>query len=555
MWALSLLTSWGLTASPAAEPDTRPRRSLDLRQPEGHLIDSVNRKVPAPLSALGGVEFRVVGRYRHGTFGASAAEISAYDPASRRLFVVNAEAAGIDILDLSESARPRLVRRVVLSRFGKPNSVASHAGRIAVAVSADPLQDPGHLVWLDSLGNILRTLTVGPQPDMVTISPDGRWALTANEGEPSADYRRDPEGSVSLVDLSGGIEKLTQSAVITLGFDAFNDRERLDPSVRVYGPGATVAQDLEPEYITVSPDSTTAWVSLQEANALAIIDLRQPAITRLVGLGFKDHSRPQNALDASDLDGGPHLRTWPVHGMFQPDAIRVFAKDNELFVLTANEGDHRKYGAFNEEARVADLKLDPRVFPGAEELVRPDQLGRLLVTRSLGDANGDGLFEALYCLGGRSFSVRSAAGELVYDSGSDFERILAARHPQSFNADHETNSSDARSANKGPEPEGLTVGWVEGRDLAFIGLERHSGIMVYDVSNPRQPEFVDYVLTRNFTVAPDQSEAGDIGPEGLLFVGAGDSPTGKPLLVVSYEVSGTITLYEITANAPFATGR
>lgn len=555
MWALGLLTAGvGLAPAFAAEPDARPRKNLEVRQPAVRLIGNDKKTHASPL-ARGGVQLRVLSRFRHGTFGTSASEISAYDRASRRLFVVNAETGGIDILDLSDAAQPRLVRRVELSRFGKPNSVAAHAGLIAVAVSADPLQDPGHLVLLDAEGNNLRSLAVGPQPDMVTISPDGRWALTANEGEPSSDYSRDPEGSVSLIDLSGGFGSLTQGAVRTLGFEAFNDRLQLDPSIRIYGPGATVAQDLEPEYITVSPDSSTAWVTLQEANAIAIIDLRRPATTRLVGLGFKDHSRPENAFDASDRDGGPRLCTWPVRGMYQPDAIRVFARDKELFLLTANEGDHRKYGGFNEEARVADLRLNPRVFPGADELVRPDQLGRLLVTKSLGDVDGDGVYEALYCLGGRSFSVWSPLGEQLYDSGNDFERIIAKRHPQSFNADHEKNDADARSGNKGPEPEGLTVGRVQGRDLAFIGLERHSGIMVYDLRDPRQPEFVDYVLTRNFTAPPDQPEAGDIGPEGLLFIDAQESPTGKPILVVSYEVSGTTTLYEITADATSASGR
>ncbi len=534
-----------LIAAAAAEPDAR---RADSTRVLAKATPARNGRSPV----RGTVRLRMLGRHRHGSFGKSAAEISAYDPASRRLFVVNAEISGIDILDISKPAQPRLVRRLELAAYGKPNSVAAHGGRIAVALSANPLQDPGHLVWLDAEGTVLRALTVGPQPDMVTISPDGRWALTANEGEPSDDYARDPEGSVSLVDLTGGVGQLTQANVTTLGFEAFHDRSKLDPSIRIYGPGASVMQDLEPEYIAVSPDSKTAWVSLQEANALAIVDIPNRRITRLVGLGFKDHSRPENALDPSDQDGGPRLGTWPVRGMYQPDAIRAFASGGELFLLTANEGDHRKYGAYNEEARVADLKLDPRAFPNASELARPENLGRLLVTRSLGDADGDGLYEALYSLGGRSFSVRSAAGELVYDSGSDFERILAERHPDSFGADQESNDRDTRSDNKGPEPEGITVGRVDGRDLAFIGLERHSGVMVYDLANPRQPEFVDYVLTRDFSISPEQPEAGDIGPEGLLFIGAQESPTGRPLLAVSYEISGTTTLYEITTEGTLA---
>ena len=500
--------------------------------------------------ARGDVELKLLGRYRHGSFDKSAAEISAYHPASQRLFVVNAEQAAIDLLDLADPTQLKLVATLALTEFGgKPNSVAVQGELIAAAVSASPLQTPGSVVFLDQDGHVLKQLFVGPQPDMLTFSPDGRWLLTANEGEPSDDYQHDPAGSVSLINLGGGIANLSQTQVITLSFDAFQDRSQLDPRIRVYGPKATVMQDLEPEYIAVSPDSTRAWVSLQEANAFAVIDLEQPAITKLVGLGFKDHSLPENALDASDKDGGIHLKTWPVKGMYQPDAIRAWNSNGEVFVISANEGDHRKYGAFSEETRVGKLKLDPQAFPQANQLQRPDQLGRLLVTNSLGDADGDGVYDELYSLGGRSFSIWNADGELVFDSGSELERIIADRHPASFNADHGGNDLDDRSDNKGPEPEGVTLGEINGRTLAFIGMERHSGIMIYDVTDPRRPEFVNYALTRDFQHSPKSAEAGDLGPEGLFVIPAAQSPNQKPLLVVSYEVSGTTVIYEIVSRS------
>ena len=143
-------------------------------------------------------------------------------------------------------------------------------------------------------------------------------------------------------------------------------------------------------------------------------------------------------------------------------------------------------------------------------------------------------------------------GKQVFDSGDDFERITARALGQFFNSDNdEANSGDKRSDNKGPEPEGVVVGEHNGKTYAFIGLERVGGIMIYDVSNPYAPVFQDYVNTRNFSSSfdfvnlADVKRAGPLGPEGLAFVPAKDSPTGKPLLMVAYEVSGTVKVFEL----------
>jgi hypothetical protein len=505
--------------------------------------------VAAPQSR-GDVHLKLLGQFHHGKFGTSAAEICAYDATSKRLFVVNGEKLAIDILDITNPSQPSLVKTATVGKLGwKPNSIASRGGVIVAAYSANPKQDPGAAVFLDVDGNTLKTIRVGSEPDMVTISPDGRWVLTANEGEPTDDYSRDPEGSVSLIDLSSGIESLTDEHVTTLGFDAFNDPSSRDSKVRVFGPKATAAQDFEPEYIAVSPDSKQAWVALQEANAFAVINLETRSIKSIVGLGFKDHSQPENGFDASDKRDEVNIRQWPVKGMYQPDAIAAFDHNGETFLISANEGDHRNFAGFQEEARVGDLKLNPKAFPNADEIQRKENLGRLMVTRTLGDTDGNGEYEELYSFGGRSFSIWSATGELAFDSGSEFERIIAERHPGTLNADHESNDAKNRSDNKGPEPEGLTIGRVGERLLAFIGLERHSGIMIYDLADPRQPAFVDYVTTRDFSQAPDSPDAGDLGPEGLTFIPAEQSPTGKPLLAVSYEVSSTTAIFEVTADA------
>lgn len=895
--------------------------------------------------------------YASGVFDQGAAEISAYDPASRRLFVINASAGTVDILDAA--VKGQLTHLGTIDAGGGINSVAARHGRIAVAVQADDKVSHGMVKLYNADGELQAGYEVGALPDMLTFTPDGAKILVANEGEPSDDYAVDPEGSVSIIDLTAG-------SVATVGFGAYNDRRHslLNKGVRVFGVNAvgadaSVAEDLEPEYIAVSPDGATAYVTLQENNALAVIDIASATLKDIVALGYKDHGHGQphlmtfpvvdrpllgttpagqeillggfsglwytgvdgrgrstfvtvpdrgpngeptdvdqdgnaerpfalpeyqarvvhlaldprrgevkitgqtlltyadgdpvtglpnipaldeepvdlygqplpydpmgadmegivvdragnywmvdeyrpaiykfsasgtllaryvpqgtaalaggevgdygsetlpavyakrranrgfeamaldsdngvlyafiqspienpdssvtnksdvirmlaidmtdgtpvaeyvyllernlyagvggradklgdaffdqgrqrfyvverdsgttadatksvfevdlkgatnlladgvtllegktleqhtadelamagvkpmhkqkvmdlaslgylagdkvegltllpdgamailndndfglealpiasdgsvamvaepvpptlgvvhfggNTLDASDKDKRAHLQNWPVFGMYLPDSIYAYSVDGLTYVVTANEGDAREWGEFAEEARVKDLMLDPMVFPDAAMLQEDNAMGRLNVTTTMGDLDGDGDYDRLYAFGGRSFSIWDVNGHLVWDSGDQFERILADRHPDYFNVSNDDNDLDSRSDNKGPEPEGLTLGEVNGKTYAFIGLERDSGIMVYDIQDPRHPRFVTYLSQRDFTADPASGSAGDLGPEGLLFIPAEESPTGKPTLVVANEISGTTTAY--TLNLP-----
>jgi hypothetical protein len=232
--------------------------------------------------------------------------------------------------------------------------------------------------------------------------------------------------------------------------------------------------------------------------------------------------------------------------MYLPDAIASFKAKGHDYFITANEGDVRDWGGFSEEARVKDLTLDPVAFPDWVNLRKDPALGRLKVTSTLGDADGNGLYEELYSFGGRSFSIWDDRGNQVFDSGDEIERQMAALLPDQFNSDHETNGSfDSRSDDKGPEPEGLAIGEIKGRTYAFIALERIGGILVYDVTRPHYPAFVEYVNTRDFAGDPEAGTAGDLGPEGVLFISKKDSPIRKPLLVVSNEISGTVAVFKI----------
>ena len=913
------------------------------------------------------VELRQIGRFATGTFDEGAAEIVAYDGSTQRLFVVNSNQTTVDILDISNPQNPNRISQIDATSFGdSANSIDFLNGVLAVAIEVEDEsgnQAAGNVAFFDANGTFLNSVSVGFLPDMLTFTPDGSKVLVANEGEPSEDYTVDPEGSISIVNISGGIGNLTQASVTNASFSNFNNRkqELINRGVRIFGPDATVAQDLEPEYIAVSTDGTLAYTALQENNAFAIVDIdtnsdsfgtvldilplgyknrdrgqpslqqfeltnlpdlgttlngdtiqlgglsglhfegvnpdngnlqflshpdrgpddgtrdvdgdgddervfllpdlqpeivrfelnqetgqiqvterigltkengdpltglpnfelddggRAPAnlngdildfdplgadlegivkapdgsfwmvdeyrpsiyhfdangtlidrfvpagtadtagedvgtfgsetlpevygtrrpnrgfeavaldtdnnilyafiqtplqnrdreasdnsqtirmlgidpatgnpvseyvylldktefsdgnvdkigdavyagdgkffvierdsgtdslsqkpifeidltgatnlqtdrfsplagltleqhtpdqlqeagiqpvnkvkVTNLPSLGYVPSDKPEglalledgtlavlndndfaenpetstislgllsfsgNRLDASNEDGAINLQNWPILGMLQPDAIASFEANGQSYIITANEGDSRDYDGFSEEERIGDLTLDPQAFPNAAELQQEENLGRLLATNTLGDPDGDGDFDRLYNFGGRSFSIFDRFGNLVFDSGEQFEQITANLFPDAFNTTNDENVFDNRSDDKGPEPEGVATGVVDGVPYAFIGLERIGGIMTFDLSDPRSPEFVDYINDRDFSVEfnldeegdPDPtstqlSQIGDLGPEGLKFISASNSPNGQPLLAVGHEVSGTTTLFEI----------
>lgn len=512
----------------------------------------------APSPSLAQFDLTPIGVYAADPAGydAGLAEIPAYDPGSQRLFVVNAS-RGVDILSLANPASPTKVGQIVAPGA---NSVSVRRGLVAVAVeNVDDATAPGELRIYDTDGNLIDATTVGVLPDMVVLSPNGRYALTANEGQPNDDYTIDPPGSVSVVTLSRRGEVLENR---TAGFEAFDGMENQlrAQGVRIFGPGASASQDFEPEYIALA--GKLAYVTLQENNAVAVVDLKSATVTGVFPLGYKNWNASGNLLDASDRDGGIDRRNWPVFGMYQPDAVAALGYRGDTYLITANEGDARDYDGFSEEVRVEDLALDPSAFPNAADLQTDATLGRLRVTDTLGDTDGDGDFDQLYAYGARSFSVWRAEGHglsKVYDSRGQLEARTAAALPDHFNSSNAGNdSADSRSDDKGPEPEGLALGRIRGRTYAFIGLERIGGVMVYDVTTPHRPTFVLYEnSTRDFNPAFDEdffenggdpTAAGDLGPEGLVFIAAKDSPSGKPLLVVANEISGTTRVYEITVD-------
>ena len=536
-----------------------------------------------------------------------AAEIVQFHPASKTIYAINGAAVEptIEMIDASSLTTEALSNplsdenltstALVLPTeqsdiiLGSPTSISVSGDWMAVAVPAKDPATNGMVLFYSGLDmsspTFVKAVEVGNLPDMVTFTPDASKVLIANEGQPSGDYNIDPEGSVSVITMVNGTPSDTS---INIDFSDYNGKQAdleaqgmhfPNPSGRIINGtliSTTVAQDLEPEYITTT--NNIAYVTLQENNGLAIIDLANNS-AQVIGLGFKDWSDYQ--FDGME-DGTVSFDKYDnLYGMYMPDTIASFQWKDAHFLLTANEGDAREYFfdtlnadgeqdedlcdaaggqdfdkkdgclSFSEETQGRRLNFetgsdldtiagdDPKDF---DFTAYP--LGRLTVTGTIGDTDKDGEYETLYAYGARSFTIWDSNGLVVFDSGDDFERISASVHGNAFNNDNDENEGDSRSANKGPEPEALTVGQVGDRTYVFIGLERMGGIFVYDVSNPYDTKFVDYVINRDLTEGSDL--VGDNGPEGMVFVDAINSPTGNALIIVGNEISGTVSIWQIT---------
>lgn len=488
----------------------------------------------------------------NGTAGTNSAEIVAHDPLSQRLYIANSVGAKIDIVNFSNPAAPTVIYSIPVTPYGNINSLTVRNGIVAAAIENSVPESPGKVVFLDSNGVFISQVNVGAMPDMITFNHAGTKVFTANEGQPNNAYTVDPEGSVSIIDISGGVASVSQSNVTTASFASYNSQAAAlkATGIRIFGPGATVAQDMEPEYITISADDQTAWVTCQENNAIATIDIATSTVTALRPLGTKDHMLTNNALDANDQGGVIQIANWPVKGEYMPDAIASFVVGGQTYLITANEGDSREYNGYSEVKRVGDATytLDPVAFP-YPEIIKAN-LGRLNISTASGDTDGDGDFDEIHAYGGRSVSIWNATtGALVWDSGDNMELMLS-KHPvysTIFNASNANNTLKNRSDDKGPEPEGVTVATINNKIYAFVALERMGGCMVYDITNPAAPVFTDYKNSR--TIA---SYGGDQGAEGIVYISAANAPNGVPVVILANEVSSTLSFFQVQDNTPLS---
>ena len=423
--------------------------------------------------------------------------------------------------------------------YGDMTSVAisPDGTHLAVAIQAVDYDEQGSVALFTCQANgsltHLSTVEVGVQPDMVTFTPEGSKILTANEGEPRMGYSAagavDPKGSVSIIDAE-------TFNVETVGFDNFDGRrDALVKEGIVLKKNTVPSVDLEPEYIACTDD--TAYVSCQEANAIAVLDLDNAQFTGIYSVGFEDYSRV--AIDINKKDKTYAPKTYDnLLGIRMPDGISLYEIGGETYLLTANEGDARAWPVETEE--------DSNEIKGKESQVTGLKPGGKVTWFDVNQY--DGLEAGTdYIFGGRSFTLFKVTRnglEEAFDSGSDFERITNEKLPEYFNCSNDDIEKEDRSGKKGSEPESVTVGTVGGKTYAFIALERIGGVMVYDITAPENTEFVNYINSREF----NNNIQGDVSPEGLCFIPAAQSKTGKPLLLAACEVSGTLAVYELTGE-------
>ncbi|MBR1190913.1 choice-of-anchor I family protein [Bradyrhizobium sp. AUGA SZCCT0160] len=485
------------------------------------------------------------------------AEVVSFDPSTGRAYLLNTIGNTIDIVSISASGAVNLVSSIdltALAGFNGANSVAIKNGVLAVAYASDLTGANGFVALFDANGTLVNTVEVGAGPDQVVFTADGSKLLVANEGEPGeitlpggGTQLINREGSVSILDLSGGAAAATVAT--TVGFDLLDGYETVLKQAGVaLLTGQTASADIEPEYISVSPDGTRAYVTLQEVNAVAVIDLTNPAATKplaILPLGGVDHTLAGNKFDASDRDGPSNgqainLRNADVISLLQPDAIATFKVGNDTYFVTANEGDARVL--LDDEATLAEqsggvftIDLDNTAYPDEAAMRANADLGRLRIRKDLGDTDGDGDIDQIYAYGGRSLSIfkQNADGTItkVRDTGGEFEAIIARDLATRHNIDTaEGGGFDTRSDNKGPEPEGVDIGVIDGRTYAFVSLERAGGVMIYDITDPANASFVGYK-------PPGVGEGN--APEVTKFISAADSPTGTALVLTANEGNST----------------
>ncbi len=484
----------------------------------------------------------LAGRYNSGAMNADGGslEIVTYHPTNGYAYAVSGVKGKLIAVDLTgEFSGDKVtelqgteydVKALVKGfAYGDMTSVAiSPNGKyLAAAIQAESYADAGIIAMFacseDGKLTFLSTVSAGVQPDMVTFADDNT-ILTADEGEPREGVNgSDPKGSVTIAKIAP--DGTLSSVQVT--FDSFDSkRDELTASGVLVQKRKNPSEDFEPEYIAVS--GTKAYVSLQEANAIAVLDIPSAQFDAVYPLGLQDYGTTKVDLQKN---GTLEMQNYAnIYGIKMPDGISVVTIGQKTYLLTANEGDSRADWAGmdneyeNKTSPTGNIRLDEKV---------------VWFNANLWDGLDD---SKAYAFGGRSFSIYDVTDggmTLVYDSGSDFETITAEVLPKYFNASNDKISMDNRSGKKGPEPESVVAGKVGDKVYAFVALERIGGVMIYDITDPAQAKFVNYVNSREF----DQPIQGDVSPEGLCFIPASDSKNGKAMLLTACEVSGTLAVY------------
>ena len=526
----------------------------------------------------GEIELTKVAGYSTGEFNVDGGvmEIISYSQKTGYAYAVNGQSGVLAVIDLSKINENEVLEGIDIDIKGIVEkedpafiygdmtsvSVSSSGDKLALALQDERYDANGRVAIFDCRedGSVVYLFMVeaGVQPDMVLFVGDD-LVLSADEGEPRAGFGEgimDPAGSVTIVDVAGRKSNI-------VGFSSFDDDaslKALDKSGVLVMNGKLPSVDFEPEYIAYSDGK--AYVTLQEANAIAVLDVETGSFDGVYPLGFEDYGKYPVDIDKKD-DAYSPISYPGLYGIRMADGISAFTSNGSTYLVTANEGDAREWG--DEEEGTFYISEDERDFSDGDtsplsivSKVNGNLDGKVVFFKS-GDFSG--LDEnSEYIFGGRSFTIYKVTGnglEEVFTSGNDLEEISFEAYPEYYNASNDNSSLDDRSGKKGVEAESVATGVVDGRTYEFVALERIGGVVVYDVTDVENVSFVTYVNTRDFETVVPGSEVyedgeldkwvtgGDVAPEGLCFVSSQSSPNGKALLLVASEVSGTVAVFEI----------
>ena len=503
--------------------------------------------------------------------GAGSSEIAAFHAGSKRIFATNGVKNTIDIFDISDVANPKKVDSISLERYGNDITIVAAGRDVVVAAvlvtetfsaTGVPTTPNGKIVVFDTNGTFLSATDIlGVLPDSVTFAPDGTTALVAIEAQPvcakddpataekeSTDYSKasDPVGGVSVVDLTDPTAPVVRFA----GFDQFTVEEMRAKGIAVSSVVDDVSKDFEPEFVTAA-DNKTAYVTIQEANAIGKLNI-ETATFESITRAFES-KLSNTARDTSDKDSGAGPRNYRnVVGASQPDAIASFKVGSGHYFLTANEGDAREYTCLNDDLRAASLIVDPKRFGDWTTLSGTADLGRAKVNPNIGDKDGDGDIDTIHLRGSNSMTMYRN-GYAYWDSGDLLNQIqtqafgvanINGSHSYSKDLSTMNYVGQDRSDDKGAEPEGVALGMVGDRRIAILGLERMTALAIFDITRPLEPVFQEW-LQMLPTKATPAKDVKYWSPEGIVFVPADKSPSGKALIITSYELSGSLSIHQI----------
>lgn len=532
--------------------------------------------LPSSVNATGQAMFRL---------GADVAESIAYDATSYLVYAIG-DPGYLSVVAFNSTTGLGYVSGSILVSDTRATSVDVCGDLVAVSVWGSNVARNGYVEFYNRYDpksmsfQQLRRQSVGYTPIEVKFTTDCETLVVVNRGDAGWTNDTDftsfvnPEGSVTVISSIVRSGQTLTYTVKTANFTNFNDQVSAlqqqglhfvmqeDSRNNTY----TLAQDIEPESLTFSSDRSIAYVCLQENNAVAILDLASATVTAIYGMGFKDFSLDTNAIDSNDNDK-IEITKKPrgFYGLYQPDGVGTFSVEGNRYVVTANEGDSREYQLHDQVLFSEEVEGDffvGKLTPSANSslyasIVDGGDLNGLRMSSAIG-RNENGLYEAIYAFGGRSFSVyRQDANQLtqVYDSGKVLAEEHVSRYRTWFNGQVSpsktvSQSFDSRSDRKGIETEAVHVATVGGDRILFLSNERTSTLFVFQMENPSSPELLATATNINTQLtgqeAYDARTLGDADPEGLVYVPPSSSPvTGKAVLIVAGSYSGTVSLYEV----------